>query len=151
MGKYSDKGSRIIALALKVCESRLREAGDAMTDPGAVRALLKLRLAGLGHEVFGCLFLDKQNRVLADEQLFRGTLTQTAVYPREVIKAALHHNAGGVILYHNHPSGRAEPSAADMMVTDALCAALRMVDVNVLDHLIVGAGEPYSFSENGLL
>ena len=122
-----------------------------LNSPGKVRDYLKLRLGGLQHEVFMALFLDAQNRLLAPEELFRGTLTQTSVYPREVVKRALSHNAAAVILAHNHPSGVAEPSRADELLTRALKDALQLVDVRVLDHLIVGHGGVMSFAERGLL
>ncbi|MCU0951166.1 MAG: DNA repair protein RadC [Burkholderiaceae bacterium] len=119
--------------------------------PGKVRDYLKLRLGALPHEVFMALFLDAQNRLLAPEELFRGTLTQTSVYPREVVKRALSHNAAAVIFAHNHPSGVAEPSRADELLTRALKDALQLIDVRVLDHLIVGHGDVTSFAERGLL
>jgi DNA repair protein RadC len=126
-------------------------AGDALNSPGAVRDWLRLRLSGLSHEVFLAVFLDAQNRVIAAEDLFRGTLTQTSVYPREVVKRALAHNAAGVILAHNHPSGVAEPSQADRWLTDQLKTALGLVDVKVLDHFIVAGGTGCSFAERGWL
>jgi len=113
-----------------------------------VRDLLKLKLAGLPHEVFVCLQLDAQHRVIAIEELFRGTLTQTSVYPREVVKAALRANAAAVIFAHNHPSGVAEPSHA---LTRSLKSALALVDVQVLDHFIVAGTRVMSFAERGLL
>jgi DNA repair protein RadC len=125
--------------------------GDALGSPGAVRDYLRLHLGGLGHEVFMALFLDAQNRVLAREELFRGSLTQTSVYPREVVKRALAHNAAGIILAHNHPSGVAEPSQADRWLTDQLKAALGLVDVRVLDHFIVAGSKGLSFAERGWL
>lgn len=125
--------------------------GDALNSPGAVRDYLRLHLGGLGHEVFMALFLDAQNRVLAREDLFRGTLTQTSVYPREVVKRALAHNAAGIILAHNHPSGVAEPSQADRWLTDQLKCALGLVDVKVLDHFIVAGSRGVSFAERGWL
>jgi len=113
---------------------------------------LRLHLAGLDHEVFFALWLDAQNRLIAAEELFRGTLTQTSVYPREVVKRALAHNAAAVVLAHNHPSGVAEPSAADGLLTRELKQALALVDVRVLDHFIVtGQAQPLSFAERGLL
>lgn len=124
---------------------------DALSSPGAVRDWLRLRLAGLAHEVFMVVFLDAQNRVLASEELFRGTLTQTSVYPREVVKRALAHNAAGVILAHNHPSGIVEPSQADRWLTEQLKAALALVDVRVLDHFVVAGSAGLSFAEKGLL
>jgi DNA repair protein RadC len=116
-----------------------------------VRDLLRLRLAGLPHEVFVCLQLDAQHRVIAFEELFRGTLTQTSVYPREVVKAALRANAAAVIFAHNHPSGVAEPSHADEILTRSLKSALALVDVQVLDHFIVAGTRIMSFAERGLL
>ena len=125
---------------------------DAMSTPGAVRDYLRLHLAGLGHEVFFALWLDAQNRLIAAEELFRGTLTQTSVYPREVVKKALQHNAAAVVLAHNHPSGVSEPSSADEFLTRELKQALALVDVRVLDHFIVaGQSQPLSFAERGLI
>ncbi|HUO44327.1 MAG TPA: DNA repair protein RadC [Burkholderiales bacterium] len=125
--------------------------GDALNSPGAVREYLRLSLQALPHEVFVALFLDAQNRVLKSEELFRGTLTQTSVYPREVVKRALYHNAGAVIFAHNHPSGVAEPSRADEALTQALKQALALVDVRVLDHFIIAGSGVVSFAERGLL
>jgi DNA repair protein RadC len=139
---------------LEMARRALGEAmvqGDALSSPGAVRDYLRLQLGGLGHEVFMALFLDAQNRVLAREELFRGSLTQTSVYPREVVKRALAHNAAGIILAHNHPSGVAEPSQADRWLTDQLKAALGLVDVRVLDHFIVAGSRGLSFAERGWL
>ncbi|MDD4880434.1 MAG: DNA repair protein RadC [Gallionellaceae bacterium] len=124
---------------------------DVLSSPLAVRDWLRLKLAGLPHEVFLVVFLDAQNRVLEAEELFRGSLTQTSVYPREVVKRALAHNAAGVILAHNHPSGVAEPSQADRWLTDQLKAALALVDVKVLDHFVVAGGSGFSFAERGLI
>jgi len=123
---------------------------DALSSPQAVRDFLRLRLQGLPHEIFMALFLDAQNRVIVSEELFRGTLTQTSVYPREVVKRALHHNAAAVIFAHNHPSGVAEPSRADEALTQALKSALVLVDVRVLDHFIVAGSSLLSFAERGL-
>lgn len=140
---------------LEMARRALREefaAGDALASPRAVRDWLRLTLAPLPHEVFMVLLLDAQNRLLAAEELFRGTLTQTSVHPREVVKLALAHNAAGAILAHNHPSGVAEPSRADETLTQALKQALALVDVKLLDHFIVaGCGEPLSFAEKGLI
>ena len=125
---------------------------DALASPQAVRDWLRLYLGGLKHEVFVALWLDAQNRLIASEELFNGTLTQTSVYPREVVKRALAHNAGAVILAHNHPSGLAEPSRADEMLTASLKQALALIDVKLLDHFIVTAStEPLSFAERGLI
>ncbi len=126
-------------------------ARDVLTSPEAVRDYLKLNLGALPHEVFMVLFLDAQNRLLQAERLFTGTLTQTSVYPREVVRRALHHNAAGVILAHNHPSGHARPSEADRVMTLALKAALDLVDIKVLDHFVVAGHDAVSFAEQGLL
>lgn len=126
-------------------------ASDALNSPAAVKNYLRLTLGQRDHEIFAATFLDAQNRPIAIEELFRGTLTQTSVYPREVIKRALHHNAAGVIFAHNHPSGAAEPSDADQFLTQALKNALALIDIRVLDHFIVGGGTVMSFAERGLL
>ena len=126
-------------------------SGDALCSPGAVRDFLRLTLIGRDHEVFLAVLLDAQNRVVATEELFRGTLTQTSVYPREVVKYALAHNAAAVILAHNHPSGVAEPSHADEVLTQALKQALALVDIKVLDHFIVAGNSALSFAERGLI
>ncbi len=120
-------------------------------SPQRVKDYLRLQLGHLAHEVFAVLFLDAQNRLVRLEEMFRGTLTQTSVYPREVVKRALELRAGAVILAHNHPSGLAEPSRADEFLTRTLAAALQLVDVRVLDHLVVGQCDVVSFAERGLL
>ncbi len=127
------------------------QRGDALNSPRAVRDYLQLLLAGRQQEVFLVLFLDTQHRVIATEELFHGTLGQTSVYPREVVKRALAHNAAAVILAHNHPSGVAEPSQSDRLLTDALKQALSLVDVRVLDHFVVANGQVLSFAEKGLI
>lgn len=124
---------------------------DVLTSPAAVRDYLRIKLGALKREVFMVLLLDAQNRVIASEELFAGTLTQTSVYPREVVKRALHHNAAAVIFAHNHPSGVAEPSRADEMLTKVLKSALDLVDVKVLDHFVVAGNGVLSFSERGLI
>ena len=125
---------------------------DLLGSPSAVRDWLRLKLGGLPHEVFGALWLDARNRLIAWDELFRGTLTQASVYPREVVKQALAHNAAAAILAHNHPSGRAEPAAADERLTRSLKEALALVDVRVVDHFIIaGRATPLSFAERGLL
>lgn len=125
---------------------------DVLSSPKAVRDWLRLRMATLPHEVFMVLLLDAQNCLIEAVELFRGTLTQTSVYPREVVKLALAHNAASIILAHNHPSGVAEPSKADELLTRSLKQALAMVDVKVLDHFVVaGSTPPLSFAERGLL
>lgn len=145
-------GDAIIIEALAILDRRLRKPGAVMGAPGQVRAYLMLHLAELGHEVFMGLFLDAQNRLIEARELFRGTLTQTSVYPREVVRAALDTNAHAVIFAHNHPSGVCEPSHADETLTHDLKAALALVDVRVNDHFIVaGNAPPLSFAERGLL
>ena len=141
----------VIARALRIMESRLQYRDVALTSPQAVRDYLKLKIADREHEVFVALFLDSQNRLIAAEELFRGTLAQTSVYPREVVKAALRHNAAAVIFAHNHPSGVAEPSRADEMLTSALKQALSLMDIRTLDHFVVGGTTITSFAERGLL
>jgi DNA repair protein RadC len=140
--------------ALELARRALREelsSRDALASPRAVRDYLRLTLAGRDHEVFVVVLLDAQHRVVTSEELFRGTLTQTSVYPREVVKCALKHNAAAVIFAHNHPSGVAEPSHADEILTRSLKAALALVDVQVLDHFIVAGTRTMSFAERGLL
>lgn len=127
------------------------EKGEGFHSPDDVRSYLRLHLSHLAQEVFLVLFLDTRHRLLAREELFRGTIDGAAVYPREVVKRALHHNAAAVILAHNHPSGVAEPSQADVRITEQLRSALSLVDVRLLDHLVVGAGEPVSMADRGLL
>jgi len=124
---------------------------DNLGSPQAVRKYLRLLLEHKPVEIFVGIFLDAQNRLIAAQELFSGTLTQTSVYPREVVKSALRHNAASVIFAHNHPSGVAEPSRADEVLTQALKQALALVDVRVLDHFIVGQGATLSFAERGLL
>jgi DNA repair protein RadC len=148
------KAAQLVA-TLELARRGLREelrSRPALSSPSAVRDWLRLALAHLHHEVFLALWLDAQNRLIAEEELFRGTLTQTSVFPREVVKHALARNAAAVILAHNHPSGVAEPSAADEQLTRSLKQALALVDVRVVDHFIVaGTATPLSFAECGLL
>lgn len=141
----------IIARALRIMEGRLQYRDVTLTSPQAVREYLTLKLADREYEVFVALFLDSQHRLIACEELFRGTLAQTSVYPREVVKAALRHNAAAIIFAHNHPSGVAEPSRADEMLTGALKQALNLIDCRTLDHLIVGGTNITSFAERGLI
>jgi DNA repair protein RadC len=137
-----------IARRALIAEAR---TADNLSSPSAVRDFLRLQLQGRPIEVFVGIFLDAQNRVIEVEELSAGTLTQTSVFPREVVRRALHHNAAGMIFAHNHPSGVAEPSHADENLTQALKQALALVDVRVLDHFIVGQGPILSFAERGLL
>lgn len=140
----------VVQQALAWLEGQVQR-GDALTSPQAVRSYLRLRLGARPHEVFAVVFLDAQNQVIDIQELFRGTLTQTSVYPREVVIEALARNAAAVILAHNHPSGLAEPSRADEYLTTTLKTALGLVDIRVLDHLVVGAGQVVSFAERGLI
>jgi len=140
----------VLELARRALAAELAERA-LFDSPQRVREYLRLQLAHLPHEVFAVLFLDHQHRLLAMEELFRGTLAQTSVYPREVVKRALALNAAAVVLAHNHPSGVAEPSRADEHLTQALRSALALVDVRVLDHFVVGAADVVSFAERGLL
>lgn len=140
----------IIEMARRALQEQMQQR-DALGSPQAVRDYLCLKLGSLSREVFVVLFLDAQNRVLAQEELFAGTLTQTSVYPREVVKRALYHNAAAVIFAHNHPSGVAEPSRADEQLTTALMQALGLVDVRVLDHFVIAGNVAESFAERGLL
>ncbi|MGH8736045.1 MAG: RadC family protein [Burkholderiales bacterium] len=140
----------VLEMARRCLGEQLR-AGAALNSPAAVREYLSHAIGTREHEVFVVLFLDAQHRVIAVEELFRGTLTQTSVYPREVVKAALRRNAAALILAHNHPSGVAQPSQADELLTRSLSEALALVDVKVLDHFIVAGNHILSFAERGLL
>jgi DNA repair protein RadC len=140
----------VLELARRALAQQLEER-EVFSSPGAVKQYLQLRLAARAHEVFAVLFLDAQNRLVALEELFRGTLTQTSVYPREVVQQALHHRAAAVVLAHNHPSGTVQPSRADEALTQTLKTALALVDVRVLDHVIVAAGGALSMAEHGLI
>lgn len=140
----------VLELARRALAQQLKSR-TVFDSPDAVKHYLQLQLATRPHEVFAVLFLDAQHRLLAMEELFRGTLTQTSVYPREVVLRALHHQAGAVVLAHNHPSGVAEPSRADEALTQTLKTALALVDVRVLDHVIVAPGAALSMAEKGLL
>jgi DNA repair protein RadC len=144
----------MLAVAREIVKRWLTEelkARDVLVTPGAVRDYLRLHFANKEHECFGALFLDAQNRLIAFDELFRGTLTQTSVYPREVVKTALRHNAAALVLAHNHPSGVAEPSLQDQALTRTLAEALALVDIKVLDHFIVAGAAALSFAERGLL
>ena len=138
----------VLELARRALAQQLRER-EVFDSPDTVKHYLQLHLAAKGHEVFAVLFLDSQHRLLAMEELFRGTLTQTSVYPREVVLRALHHNAAAVVLAHNHPSGSVQPSRADEALTQTLKSALALVDVRVLDHIIVAPGQALSLTETG--
>jgi DNA repair protein RadC len=137
--------------ALAIVGRYLSEPGAAFSGPDAVKKYLRLQLAGEGRELFAILYLDSQNRVVAFENHFVGTLTQTSVYPREIVMAALRHCAASVILAHNHPSGTMQPSRADEALTQTLKSALALVDVRVLDHIIIGGDQTLSMAERGLV
>jgi DNA repair protein RadC len=141
---------QIIQQALQILDTRMR-AAPTLSSPEAVRNYLQLSLYDRAHEVFVCVFLDSQHRVIACDELFRGTLGQTSVYPREVVKTALAHNAAAVMFAHNHPSGVAEPSRADELLTQSLKQALALVDIRTLDHFVIAGSQLVSFAERGLL
>ena len=141
----------IIDAALAILARYLCEPGAIMNSPDTVRQYLRLELASETREVFGVLYLDALCRAIAFEHHFAGTLTQTSVYPREIVRAALAHGAASVIFAHNHPSGSVEPSQADEALTQTLKSALALVDVRVLDHVIVAPGQALSMAERGLL
>ena len=140
----------VLELARRAMAQQLRER-TVFATPEAVKEYLQLHLSAKAHEVFAVLFLDVQNRLLAMEELFRGTITQTSVYPREVVLRALHHQASAVVLAHNHPSGTVQPSRADEHLTQTLKSTLALIDVRVLDHVIVAPGQALSMAERGLL
>ncbi len=140
----------VLEMSRRALKEEMRN-GDALNSPKAVRDYLRLLLRGREQEVFMVIFLDAQHRVIAAEEMFHGTLTQTSVYPREVVKRALALNCAAVIFAHNHPSGVAEPSQSDRLLTDALKQALQLVDVRVLDHFIVAGAGCLSFAERGML
>lgn len=127
------------------------QRGNALTSPEITKAYLSAQLRGYSYEVFACLFLDNQHRVIQLDELFKGTIDGASVYPREVVKQALHYNAAAVIFAHNHPSGITLPSQADKQITEKLKQALALFDIRVLDHFIIGDGEPYSFAEHGIV
>tara|TARA_B100001105_G_scaffold34868_1_gene24496 strand:- start:1109 stop:1759 length:651 start_codon:yes stop_codon:yes gene_type:complete len=127
------------------------QSRDILTSSAATRDYLRARFKSCESEVFSCLFLNNQHHVMEVEELFRGTIDGAAVYPREVVKRALYHNAAAVIFAHNHPSGIAEPSQADIAITRKLKTAMQTIEIRVLDHLVIGAGEVVSFAERGLL
>lgn len=140
-----------VRTAMTLLERQLREAGASFTSSHAVRDWLRLQLATLEREEFTALFLDSQHRLIAHDTLFTGTINHTQVHPREVVKAALKHNAAAILVAHCHPSGLVEPSDADRRITERLKQALELVDIRLLDHLVVGGMEIVSFSERGWL
>ena len=142
--------SQIVQLALEILDNQIKR-GDLLTQPKRVKEFLVLNLGGEEQEVFACIFLDNRHRVISFDRMFYGTIDGASVYPREVVKRALKHNAAAIILAHNHPSGVPEPSGADVNLTQRLKTALDLVDVRVLDHIVVGAGDSVSFAERGLI
>ena len=150
-GQYRPaRADEVLHQARRVLSQRVRR-GATMSSPQAVKDYLRMEIGALEHEVFCVLFLDAQHRIIALKQMFRGTVTQTSVYPRKVVKEALGCNAAAVVLAHNHPSGSVEPSRADESLTQTLKTALALVDVRVLDHLVVAGAEVCSFAERGLV
>ncbi|WP_297448647.1 DNA repair protein RadC [Ferrovum sp.] len=149
-GKLQRKGQALREVLRRWLEERLRR-GEVMGQPAVVKDYLRLIFKGQAHESFWVLYLDAQHQLIQAEELFRGTLTQTAVYPREVLKGALRHNAAAILLSHNHPSGLAQPSTADRQLTEVLKRALTLVDIRVLDHFVVAGPELVSFAEQGWL
>lgn len=139
----------VIHAAIHILENRLKTSGEAMDSPSTVSDYLRLKLATYEYEVFAVLFLDNRHRVIAFEELFRGTIDGASVYPREVVREAIKHNAAAIICAHNHPSGIAEPSNADILITSRLKEALALIDVRVLDHIIVGSHTTTSLAERG--
>ncbi|HRQ04592.1 MAG TPA: DNA repair protein RadC [Nitrosomonas halophila] len=140
----------VMEMARRALAEEIRN-GDIMDSPQSVRNYLRLSIGGKPHEIFVGIFLDARHRTIATEELFRGTLTQASVYPREVVKRALFHNAAAIIFAHNHPSGVAEPSQADETLTQSLKQALALVDIRVLDHFVIGSEAVVSFAERGLI
>lgn len=151
VAEMSPSEQRTIRRALNLLAKQLREPGVAFTSTHVTRDWLRLHLTGLEREVFIVLWLDNQNRLLAQETLFTGTINSTTVHPRELVKSAMKHNAASAVLAHNHPSQLAEPSQADRQITDRIKTALELVDVRVLDHLVVGGLDIVSFAERGWL
>ena len=153
-GKYTARGrlsEEQIIKAAKTLLARKFDRGRAFTSPEAIRVHLSMHYANYEHEVFGCIFLDNHHHILAHEELFKGTIDSASVYPREVVKKSLQHNAAAVVFVHNHPSGTAWPSTADKLITEKLKDALALIDIRVLDHFIVAGSKQYSFSERGIL
>ncbi|MBW8830751.1 MAG: DNA repair protein [Burkholderiales bacterium] len=148
-GNWSPEESEILGRAMSVLNRRLR--GPVLSSPDVFKQYLRLRIGGLGYEVFGLVFLDAQHAVIAIEEMFRGTLTQTTVHPREVVMRALHHNCAACVAFHNHPSGHCDPSSADELITAHLKRALDLVDVKLLDHFVVSAESAVSFAQRGLI
>lgn len=149
-GEYTLAGEDDVIYEAIAIYNRYFAKGEALTSPDKARDMIKLKLAPYEHEVFLCLFLDNQHKLIACDEMFRGTIDSASVYPREVVKAALQYNASAVIFAHNHPSGVGEPSTADRAITNKLKDALGLIEARVLDHFIVGE-DIYSFAEHGLI
>ena len=149
--ELSDQERALIAQAIACLEARYQVRQDVLTSPEATRDYLKLRLAGVPYEVFAMLLLDNRHRVIQYRELFRGTIDGASVHPREVVREVMGCNAAAVIFAHNHPSGVAEPSQADLRITQRLKAALELIDVRVLDHFVIGEGAGTSFADRGLI
>lgn len=141
---------RVLAEATEILRLRMLSSGSFLESPAAVRNYLKLKLGTLGHEIFGCIWLNTKHEVITFQEIFRGTIDGATVYPREVVKEALNVNAAAAVLVHNHPSGNSEPSHADKMLTNRLKESLTLMEVRVIDHIIIGKTF-YSFAENGLI
>lgn len=146
---YRVAGIKEVAEAYVECTAGT--VGSTIRSPKETEDFLKARLGNLEHESFAIIYLDNRHRVIQFEELFRGTIDGTSVYPREVVKSSLSHNAAAIILAHNHPSGVAEPSQADERITKRLKAAMELVDIRVLDHIIVGGGQATSMAARGLI
>ena len=147
----TESDDSIVSKALAILAKRMKKIGQVFSSPETVKSLCALKIGALEHEVFAVLFLDSQNRLIEFQEMFRGTLSQTSVYPREVVKACLSLNAASVILTHNHPSGSLNPSRADESLTQVLKTALALIDVRVLDHIIVSSANSLSMAEKGLI
>jgi DNA repair protein RadC len=143
--------SRVVAFATELLRVEMARHSYNLNAPRLVMDYLRMKLAGSRREIFGVVFLNAQHQVIADEEMFIGTLTQTSVYPREVVSAALRNNAAALLLYHNHPSDVTEPSRADELLTQTLKSSLQLIDVKVLDHIVVGTTKCVSFAERGLI
>jgi len=150
-GEYRLADAETVIAEAKRCVAMKFQRGVSLATPDAAKEALQLQLCELDYEIFGCLFLDQKNRLIKMAELFRGSIDGTAVYPREVVRAALRSHAVAVIFFHNHPSGDATPSEADKAITKRLKAALGLVDIRVLDHFVVGSEGVFSFAEAGLI